>query len=260
MTRWLAILPLALSLVGVGGLAADVTVTFLGHSCFTIQEQGGPVIMIDPYGTYVPYPGLPARADIVLMTHGHIDHCPDCYGQNDRVEGNPVKVYLLDKNGRCSEKIPPAALRVTDTFATSVIEGSHVTASGGGQGNVCLFVFDVAGIRFAHLGDLGRTLTSAQVSALRDVDVLFVPVGGAFTLDAAEAMTVLGQLPSVKVAFPMHYAVAGVTPWQEMAPVSRFTTLASGTKTVRHVGSPSVVLSPDTLPSVAEIWVLDYKR
>jgi L-ascorbate metabolism protein UlaG (beta-lactamase superfamily) len=247
-------------LIGVGALAADVTVSYLGHSCFTIRAGSGPVVMLDPYGTYVPYLGLPAPADVVLMTHGHIDHCPDCYGEKDRVEGSPIKVYLLDGAGRCREKIPPAVWTITDEFATSAIEGSHVTASGGGQGSVCIFVFNMGGIRFAHLGDLGRTLTSAQISALSDVEVLFVPVGGAFTLNAPEAMAVLAQLPSVRVAFPMHYYVAGYTPWREMAPLSEFTTLAGAAATVRLIGAPSIVLSSDGLPDSTEIWVLDYTR
>ncbi len=257
--RRLTLLALLL-LIGVAAAAADVTVSYLGHSCFTVQAEGGPIVMLDPYGSYVPYPGLPAPADIVLRTHGHIDHCPECYGEMDRIEGDPVKVYLLDSAGRCREKIPPAAWLITDEFKTSAVEASHVTASGGGQGYVCMFVFDVGGLRFAHLGDLGKILTSTQINALKDVDVLFIPVGGAFTINAAEAMTVLAQLPSVKVAFPMHYFVEGYTPWPDMAPLSDFTTVAGAMKTVRTVGDDTVVLNADTLPDSTEVWVLDFKQ
>jgi len=83
------VLALLVGLVSGVALAEDVAVSFLGHSCFTIQEEGGPVILIDPYGSYVPYPGLPVPADIVLMTHAHIVHCPYCFGENDRVSGGP---------------------------------------------------------------------------------------------------------------------------------------------------------------------------
>jgi len=240
----------------VGG---EVAVSFLGHSCFTIQAAGEPVVLIDPYATYVPYPGLPVAADIVLMTHRHIDHCPYCYGETDRVDGDPMLVHLWDDAGRCREKIPPAAWVITPEFKTHAIEATHVTESGGGQGWVCIFSFEVDGIRFAHFGDIGRTLTEAQIEALDGVEVIFLPVGGSFTIDPAEAMTVIGQLPSVRIAFPMHFGVAGITPWPTIAPLEDFTTLAGATYTVRRFDGYTVELDDETLPRSVEIWVLPHK-
>jgi len=245
---------------GCGVLAADVTVTYLGHSCFTIQQESGPIVMLDPYGAAIPYPALPVPADIVLITHDHIDHCPSCYGEWDRVEGNPIRVRLLDKDGRCKEKIPPNVWLITEEFKTSAIEGTHENARGGGVGNVCMFSFEIGDIRFAHLGDLGSILNLDQMTALSDVDVLFIPVGRAFTLDAAEAMTVIAQLPSVKIAIPIHYNVPGITPWPDIAPLSDFTNLAELMGTVRNTGQSSIVLTPSALPDATEIWILDYAR
>jgi L-ascorbate metabolism protein UlaG (beta-lactamase superfamily) len=253
---------IAVSLAAICGfvvLGGEVTVSFLGHSCFTIRAEGGPVILIDPYGTYVPYPGLPVVADIVLMTHQHIDHCPYCYGETDRVDGDPILVHLWDDAGRCREKIPPAAWVITPEFKTHAIEANHVTRSGGGQGWVCIFSFEVDGIRFAHFGDIGRTLTADQIAALSGVEVVFLPVGGAFTIDAEEAMTVIGQLPSVRVVFPMHYGVEGITPWPSIAPLDDFTVLAEETYTVRGVDDFTVALDDETLPRSVEIWVLEHK-
>jgi L-ascorbate metabolism protein UlaG (beta-lactamase superfamily) len=253
---------LVLTVLGLLGLvvhAGDVVVSYLGHSCFTIQAEGGPIVMIDPYATYVPYPGLPARADIVLITHQHIDHCPWCFEEYDRVEGDPILVYRWDDAGRCQQKLPPGNLVITEEFKTQVIEASHVTASGGGQGWVCMFSFEIDGIRFAHLADLGKVLTTSQVGALSDVDVLFLPVGGAFTIDAEEAMTVIGQLPSVKVVFPMHYFVAGYCPWTDMAPLDDFTDLAGASCTVRTIGDYRVTLDAETLPRSVEVWLPEYK-
>jgi len=239
--------------------ASEVMVSYLGHSCFSIQAEDGPVILIDPYATYVPYPGLPVSADIVLMTHQHIDHCPWCFGEADRVEGDPILIHLWDSTGRCREKIPPASWVITPEFRMHAIEASHVTQSGGGQGWVCMLSFEVGGIRFAHLADLGRVLTADQISALRDIDVLLLPVGGAYTIGPAEAMTVIGQLSSVRVVLPMHYFVAGLTPWPDMAPLEDFTVLAGTTYPVREIGDYAVSLDGEELPDSVEIWVLAYK-
>jgi L-ascorbate metabolism protein UlaG (beta-lactamase superfamily) len=122
-----------------------------------------------------------------------------------------------------------------------------------------MFSFEIDGIKFAHLGDLGRILTSDQIEALNDVDILFLPVGGAYTIDAAEAMTVIAQLPSVKVVFPMHYYVEGYCPWPEIAPLDDFTLVAEVLYTVSEIEDFKTVLDTDTLPRSVEVWILDYE-
>jgi len=176
------------------------------------------------------------------------------------VQGDPILVHLWDNDGRCREKLPPASWVITPEFKTHAIEGSHVTLSGGGQGWVCLFCFEIDGIRFAHLSDLGKILTADQISALGDVDVLFLPVGGAYTIDPTEAMTVISQLPSVKVVLPTHYYVDGYTPasWSAMAPLSEFTLLAASTCPVHEIDDFQVVLNADTLPRSVEVWTLEF--
>ena len=240
--------------VGLASFGEQVTVTYLGHSCFTIQSGDGPIIMIDPYASYVPYPALPQPADVVLMTHAHVDHCPQSYGENDRYTGDPVEVFPWDAQGRIQE----GNWRITDDLLVRFIEASHVTLAGEGQGFVSLFSFEVGGIRFAHLGDLGRILTSSQITALGDVDVLFIPVGGAYTIDAAEALTVIAQLPSVKIVFPMHYYVEDITPWPDIAPLADFTLVAEAIVEVIDQETHQVVIDSNALPEPVEVWVLEY--
>ncbi len=234
--------------------AESVRVDYLGHSCFTIQAEDGPVIMLDPYASYVPFPALPQPADIVMMTHAHIDHCPPCFGEADRVIGDPTIVAPWDNQGRVRE----GNWRISDDLVVSFIEASHVTATGGGAGYVSLFSFEVGGIRFAHLGDLGKILTGSQISALGDVDVLLLPVGGAYTINAAEALTVIAQLPSVKIVLPMHYRVEGITPWPDIALLSQFTTVASALYPVIEQPASYAEVDSDALPESAEVWVLPH--
>lgn len=234
----------------------EVSVTYYGHSCFSLQATDGPVVMIDPYGSYVPYPGLPAAADVVMITHGHIDHCPPCFDEDDRVTGDPLIVWPFDSGGR----VRTGRWNLVEGLSAEFIEATHVTQSGGGQGLVCLFRFEIGGIVFAHLGDIGRPLTPAQAEALDDVEVLFVPVGGAYTVDAAEAEELIDQIPSLRLVFPMHTFVEGITPWPALAPVSTFLDRVRGRWTIRTVEGPTIAFGEDELPEALEVWVLDYVR
>ena len=245
-------------LVGYCGLAftGEVSVTYYGHSCFTLQQDDGPVVMIDPYGSYVPFPGLPAAADVVLITHGHIDHCPICFGEKDRVTGEPMVIWPFDDAGR----VRTGRWDIVDGLAVDLVEATHVTRTGGGQGFVCLYRFEIGGIVFAHLGDIGRVLTTAQAEAMDGVEVLFVPVGGAYTVNAAEAETLIDQIPSLRVVFPMHTLVEGITPWPALAPVSTFLDRVDTRWPIRTIEGPSAILADGALPEAVEVWVLDYVR
>ena len=253
--RTAALLVAGVLLCGVVVSGGEVVLTYYGHSCVTLQGEDGPVVMIDPYGTYVPHPGLPAAADIVLMTHAHVDHCPPCYREMDRVLGeDPFYFLALEPDGRARD----GRYNLDDRLSVKVIPASHVNARGGGAGEVGMLRFEIDGIVFAHLGDLGTLLDAAQMAALRDVQIVFLPVGKQFTLDEAEAMTVIAQLPGVKVVFPIHYYVEGITPWTGMAPLSEFTSVASVMYPVIEIDDSWVTLDADDLPASLEVWVLDY--
>lgn len=241
---------------GWGASASEIAVAYLGHACFTIQAGDGPVIMIDPYASYVPFPALPQPADIVLMTHAHVDHCPSCQGELDRILGDPIELTPWDRFLRIQEN----DWSITDDLVVRSIAASHINARGRGSGTISLFSFEIEGIRFAHLGDLGPILEESQITALGDVDVLFIPVGGAYTIDPAEALTVIAQLPTARIVFPMHYGVSGITPWPSIAPLADFTQLAETVYTVVNLGESQVLIDPSTLPESVEVWLLDYLR
>ena len=62
-------------------------------------------------------------------------------------------------------------------------------------------------MRIAHFGDLGCALTDAQANALQGVDVALIPVGGFYTIDAAQAKATADRI-GAKVVVPMHYRTA----------------------------------------------------
>lgn len=165
-----------------------VSVTWLGHAAFQIVPVKGPRIVIDPFAPMVgSYPWPDPRADVVLVSHGHPDH-----SATDRVKGNPRIV-----RGPGFHRAGGGAFLGVDSF--------HDAQQGRQRGRNTIFVFTLDRVRFAHLGDLGQTSLSAeQLRRIGRVDVLFVPVGGHFTIDAAAADRIVAQLRP-RIVVPMHY-------------------------------------------------------
>src|SRR5205823_2585208 len=74
-----------------------------------------------------------------------------------------------------------------------------------------IYVIKAEDMTVAHLGDLGHKLTDKQIEDMGDVDILMIPVGGTYTIDAKTAVEVISQIEP-KVIIPMHYMVEGHAP------------------------------------------------
>ena len=214
-------------------------IKWLGHSAFLLTAADGTSVITDPYvpGSFsgqMKYGPIRETAHAVTVSHHHQDH-----DGVSRLTGRPKVV-----EGKGTFKAGSVAISGFDTF--------HDNSQGAQRGRNTVFVFEADGLRVCHCGDLGHVLTPQQVAAIGKVDVLLVPVGGTFTVDAAAAREVAGQL-GARVTIPMHYKnerlgfdIAGVEDFVE------------GEKNVRRVGRAEVELSTDKLPPVPEIWVLKH--
>jgi L-ascorbate metabolism protein UlaG (beta-lactamase superfamily) len=90
------------------------------------------------------------------------------------------------------------------------IESFHDAECGRLRGTNTIFCFALDGIRVCHLGDLGHVLSQDQMKSIGAVDLLFLPVGGRYTIDAAGANEVMRQLCPA-VAVPMHYQTSALS-------------------------------------------------
>jgi L-ascorbate metabolism protein UlaG (beta-lactamase superfamily) len=162
------------------------TVIWHGHACFELQGEGL-TIVLDPFkGIGIPDPK--AAADIVLCSHSHQDH--------NNV--NPV----LRKEGQVLEGF--VGSKSVKGVTVKGIAAFHDDARGAERGKNSIYTFNLDGVQFCHLGDLGHELSPATVDEIGKVDVLFVPVGGYFTIGPEAATKVCEQLKP-RVIIPMHY-------------------------------------------------------
>lgn len=157
-----------------------VTLEYLGHSCFRLSYAGQRVVL-DPYADdSVPgYAPLRTEAEFVFCSHDHSDHnAADC-----------VKL---------TTPAPGPAFTVTELLT------DHDHHGGSNRGKNTIRVFGFGGLRVAHFGDLGRALTAEEARALTGLDLVMIPVGGHFTIDAAEAGKILKEIQP-RVTVLMHY-------------------------------------------------------
>lgn len=150
--------------------------TWNGHACFTLECDDG-IIVFDPFenGSVPGIRNLDLEAHIVLCSHEHYDH-------NAR---GTVKLIPEEKSFNI-EKIP--------TF--------HDDKQGTLRGNNIIHLINTEGQKVVHLGDLGHPLD--HIDQLKNCDVLMIPVGGHYTIDAKVAKDIIDQLHP-RIVIPMHY-------------------------------------------------------
>jgi L-ascorbate metabolism protein UlaG (beta-lactamase superfamily) len=172
-------------------------VEWYGQSAFKLTADGT-AVFIDPFGDMsaaasrglqFDYPAIErVEADLVLVTHEHFDH-----NGVDAIGGSPA--VLRSTAGRLESPIGEVV----------AIASEHDEVAGTQRGPNTIFVFELGGVRVCHFGDFGQAeLREAQARAIGGADLLFIPVGGGPTIDAAGAAAVVERL-SPRWVVPMHY-------------------------------------------------------
>ncbi len=164
-------------------------ITWLGHSCFKLQDKigaDGVTLITDPYSkeTGLKLPSL--EADLVTVSHDHNDH-----NNVSAVKENPRVISCAGEYD------------VKGVFVEG-IDSFHDETKGGKRGGNIIYRIEIDDISVAHLGDLAHTLDNTELEKLVGIDILLIPVGGNYTLDAKKAVEVISQIEP-RIVIPMHY-------------------------------------------------------
>lgn len=211
-----------------------MNIKWLGHACFLITAKDGLRIITDPYavGGGIKYAPVTQAADIVTVSHEHGDH-----SNASAVQGRPE---IIKDSG--DSLVRGIAFRGIATY--------HDASQGQERGPNTVFCFEVDGMRVCHLGDLGHPLDPGQVKEIGAVDILFVPVGGFYTIDANVAAQTVAQLKP-RTAIPMHFRTARCD--YPIADAEDF--LKGNTDVTRYEGS-EVDFEVDSLPAATRVVLL----
>ena len=236
---------------------ASMDLTWLGQAAFVMETSTGLKVLMDPVamGGYrnAPVEGV----DMVTVTHEHPDH-----NAVDLALGDPTILRGLDGGdiADVDESVEGVRIRTVGSY--------HDVQHGAQRGRNAIFVFELPGLKVAHLGDLGHLLTAEQVAAVGPVDVLLVPVSGGPTIGPETAVEVAEQL-SARVVVPMHYATAAMGGGGEGGPggrpggfslggVDAFLDALPDSTRVIDAGH-TITLAADDLPGERTVMVMDYE-
>ena len=215
-----------------------VEIQYLGHSAFRIKGKSC-VLVTDPYGAQAGKFPAGVTANIVTVSHDHFDH-----NEVKSVAGSPFVV-----NGPGEYEVGGVSIVGIPTW--------HDDQEGAQRGENTAYVIEMDGLRLVHLGDLGHKLAQDQLEQMGAIDVVMIPVGGVYTLDAKEAAGVVKQVDPW-VVIPMHYqqAVLDAGSFGQLSGVDVFLK-EMGKSEVQPV--PKLVVSADRLPGELQVVVLERK-
>lgn len=156
-----------------------LSVKYFGHSCFKISN-GITSVVFDPYqDNSVPNLKLPhIRSSYVLSSHDHNDH-------------NALR--LIDEEEQIYEMLDK-----------KIIPSFHDHHKGTHRGMNTIHIINLSGYRICHLGDIGDISDEELISQLQEIDIMFVPINGHYTISSFEAYE-LYKLTKPKLFIPMHY-------------------------------------------------------
>lgn len=161
-------------------------IQWLGHSSFRIVDSEGTSIVTDPYHSYVGYSMPNVACDAVTISHNHDDH-----NYVKAVKGSPV---IFDKKG----EFKISNIKIKNTYAY------HDNEKGEKRGKVLVFKIKIDGISVCHFGDIGEDCNSSLIDLLVPINILFIPVGGIYTIDAVQAKKYIEKIKP-NIVIPMHF-------------------------------------------------------
>ncbi len=212
-------------------------INWLGHSCFKVTLKNDTRILFDPYDKSIGYTPSRIEADIVLISHEHYDHNDLSYVFGDYTVVNKPGSYK---------------------FGDLTIEGIktyHDNKQGNLRGENTVFMLTINGLRLCHMGDLGCMPKDSVIEKLKGADIIMIPVGGNYTIDAKEALLICEAI-SPNIIIPMHFKTSVTN--LDIAPLQDFLEIARSDYDISHLGKCQMKIDKASLKKRTRIMVMEY--
>lgn len=161
-------------------------IQWLGHSAFRLEESTGTVIVTDPYHPNIGREMPRIVCDAVTVSHEHYDH--------NYIDAFANKPAVIKSQG---------IFEVKGVHVRSLMS-HHDEVAGKKRGKNLIFQFRMDGVEVCHMGDIGEPCSTRLVEALVPVNILLIPVGGTYTIDAEQAKEYVDRIMP-DIVIPMHF-------------------------------------------------------
>lgn len=171
-------------------------IQYYGHSCFKITTKPAGrgredvAIFLDPFDKKIGLRPPHGQADLVMVSHDHYDH-------------NNVSALKGD----------PAVIDIPGEYSVKGVNIVGLASEHGPTENPVIntiYILESEELRICHLGDLGTKLDEKQLEEIDGVDILMIPIGGNYTLDAKGAVDLIKKIEPA-IIIPIHYKINGST-------------------------------------------------
>lgn len=160
-------------------------IEWIGHACFKLTAQDGTMVITDPYDESVGIDMIPLKADLITMSHEHHDH-----NETSMIVGNPVIAH-------------GGELASVSGVTARAVNSWHDDAQGAKRGANFVRIFGIDGLKIVHMGDQGCMPGEDVLEAIEGADVMMIPVGGTYTVDAEGAKAII-ERARPRCVIPMH--------------------------------------------------------
>lgn len=161
-------------------------IIWYGHSCFLIKTSIGKRILMDPFDNSLGYDNNFPKCDLITVSHNHFDSS------------------CLSNSNTLTKVINESGFYDMDFLKIYGFNSFHDKSNGLRRGPNIIYILKNDKCSICHLGHLGHIPASLTLEKLKNIDILFVPIGGHFTLNGFEAAK-LCKLISPKYVIPMYY-------------------------------------------------------
>jgi len=214
-----------------------MVIDWLGHSCFKVTLKSGVRVLFDPYDDTVGYTRPEVEVDIVAISHDHFDH-----NNLDHIKGD-FKV------------IKTAGVHTFEDLTIEGIPTWHDHSKGAHRGPNLVYMLHTRGFALCHMGDIGCVPGDDVFEKLKGIEVLLIPVGGHYTINAGEALEICERIEP-NVIIPMHFQTPATN--MEIAPLHEFLEAAGREYDVSYPGKNYLSIDTASLKKRTRIVVMEY--